>query len=48
MDALAFSFHGKWLAAGGQDGTMMLWQTHEDVPRIADTLECGSWVDRLV
>ena len=48
IDALAFSFDGKWLAAGGQDGNMTLWQMDGDTPKIADTLECGSWVDRLV
>jgi len=48
IDALAFSFDGKWLATGGQDGTMTLWQMEGDTPKIADTLECGSWVDRLV
>jgi WD40 repeat protein len=48
VDALAFSFDGKWLAAGGQEGVITLWQMEGDVPEIADTLECGSWVDRLV
>ncbi len=48
IDALAFSFDGKWLAAGGQDGNMTLWQMDGDTPKIADTLEYGSWIDRLV
>lgn len=48
VDALAFSWDGKWLASGGQDGNITLWQMEPDVPKIADTLECGStWVDRL-
>ncbi|KAM3104836.1 WD40 repeat domain-containing protein [Phormidesmis sp. 146-33] len=48
IDALAFSWDGKWLATGGQAGMITLWQMDEDVPKIADTLECNSWVDRLV
>jgi WD40 repeat protein len=48
VDALAFSWDGRWLAVGGQEGTITLWQMDGDVPKIADTLECGSWVDRLV
>ncbi len=48
VDALAFSPDGKWLAAGGQDGNITLWQMDGDIPKIADTLECGSiWIDRL-
>jgi len=48
VDALAFSGDGKWLATGGQEGRITLWQMDGDVPKIADTLECGAWVDRLV
>jgi hypothetical protein len=48
VDALAFSGGGKWLATGGQEGRITLWQMDGDVPKIADTLECGSWIDRLV
>jgi WD40 repeat protein len=48
VDALAFSRDGKWLATGGQEGVITLWQMDGNVPEIADTLECGSWVDRLV
>jgi WD40 repeat protein len=46
IDALAFSFDGKWLAAGGQEGVITLWQMEGDVPEIADTLEYGSlfWI----
>jgi WD40 repeat protein len=48
IDALAFSYDGQWLATGGQDGNITLWQMDEDTPKIADTLECGStWIDRL-
>jgi Tol biopolymer transport system component len=48
VDALAFSCDGKWLATGGQDGNITLWQMNEDTPKIADMLECGSaWIDRL-
>ena len=48
IDALAFSFDGKWLATGGQAGNITLWQMDGDIPKVADYLECGSWVDRLV
>jgi WD40 repeat protein len=40
VDALAFSRDGKWLATGGQEGVITLWQMDGNVPEIADTLEC--------
>lgn len=48
IDTLAFSFDGKWLAAGGLDGNITLWRMDGDEPEIADTLESGSWIDKLV
>ena len=47
MDALAFSADGKWLAAGGQNGTITLWQVESGTFKLADTLDCGGWIDRL-
>jgi len=47
VDALAFSFDGKWLAAGGQNGSITLWQMENGTLEVADTLDCGGWIDRL-
>jgi len=47
IDALAFSADGKWLAAGGQNGTITLWQVESGTFKLADTLDCGGWIDRL-
>ncbi|WP_250126500.1 hypothetical protein [Chroococcidiopsis sp. CCMEE 29] len=47
IDALAFSADGKWLAAGGQNGTITLWQLEDGMLNLANTLDCGGWIDRL-
>ena len=48
INALAFSFDGKWLAAGGFDGNITLWRMDGATAEIADTLESGYWIDKLV
>lgn len=48
IDVLAFSSDGQWLAAGGQNGAVMLWQMDAVTPIRIDRMVCASWVDRLV
>ncbi len=48
IDVLAFSADGQWLAAGGQNGTVTLWQMDAAIPIVVERIQCGFWVDRLV
>ncbi|ESA37719.1 wd40 repeat-containing protein [Leptolyngbya sp. Heron Island J] len=48
VDALAISADGQFLAAGGQAGTVWIWQIDGDVPTLLNTLEhARTWIDRL-
>ena len=48
VDALAISADGKFLAAGGQAGTVWIWQIDRDSPTLLTTLEHSrTWIDRL-
>ncbi|NJR68780.1 MAG: WD40 repeat domain-containing protein [Synechococcales cyanobacterium CRU_2_2] len=48
IDAIGFSADGQWLAAGGQNGAIALWQIHQAGAEHFDTLECAStWIDCL-
>lgn len=47
IDCLAFSTDGQFLAAGGQDGKVRLWQMLP-IPELITTLEnAPQWIDRL-
>lgn len=48
VDTIAFSMDGQWLAAGGQDGTVSLWQMDSAIPKMVNRIKTDSWVDRLV
>jgi WD40 repeat protein len=48
VDALAISADGQFLAAGGQAGTVWIWQIGGDKPTLLTTLEhARTWIDRL-
>ena len=48
IDALAFSADGRFLAAGGQIGTLWIWQIEGDSATLLTTLEQPrSWIDCL-
>jgi WD40 repeat protein len=48
VDAIACSADGQFLAAGGQDGAVSIWQMGEDVPTLVTKLENSRvWIDCL-
>ncbi|MEM9009225.1 MAG: hypothetical protein AAGE59_37710, partial [Cyanobacteria bacterium P01_F01_bin.86] len=48
VDALAISADGQFLAAGGQAGTVWIWQIGGNEPTLLTTLEhARTWIDRL-
>ena len=48
VDALAISANGAFLAAGGQSGTVWIWQLDDSTPILLTTLEHDrAWIDRL-
>jgi WD40 repeat protein len=48
VDAIAFSADGQFLAAGGQDGAVRIWQMAGDLPTLVTELENSRvWVDCL-
>ena len=48
IDCLGFSADGRWLAAGGQDGKVRVWDLANGQPAIAATLELGNkWIEHL-
>ncbi|MGF1604364.1 MAG: WD40 repeat domain-containing protein [Thermosynechococcaceae cyanobacterium] len=48
IDALAYSHDGHFLAAGGQDGRVSIWEMTEDAPALLTALEHPrTWVDQL-
>ncbi|MEM9806914.1 MAG: WD40 repeat domain-containing protein [Cyanobacteria bacterium P01_D01_bin.56] len=48
VDVLAISADGQFLAAGGQAGTVWIWQIDGDLPTLLTTLEhAHTWIDRM-
>ncbi|MBD2178041.1 WD40 repeat domain-containing protein [Pseudanabaena sp. FACHB-1998] len=49
VDCLGFSADGRWLATGGQDGKVRVWDLAEEQPAIAATLDLGkTWIEHLI
>ncbi len=49
VDCLGFSADARWLAAGGQDGKVRVWDLGGEKPAIAATLDLGkTWIEHLV
>ncbi|PZD71583.1 hypothetical protein C1752_06203 [Acaryochloris thomasi RCC1774] len=48
VDALAYSHDGRFLAAGGQEGRLCVWEMTQESPALLTTLENPrTWVDQL-
>jgi WD40 repeat protein len=49
VDCLGFSADGRWIAAGGQDGKVRVWDISGEKPAIATTIDLGkTWIEHLV
>jgi len=49
VDCLGFSADGRWLASGGQDGKVRVWDLAGAQPEIALTINLGkTWIEHLV
>ncbi len=48
VDCLAFSHDGQFLAVGGQNGQVKIWQMQLDLPELIATVKnTSAWVDRM-
>ena len=49
VDCLGFSADGRWLAAGGQDGKVRVWDLAGAQPAISSMIDLGkTWIEHLV
>ena len=50
IEAVAFSADGRWLAAGGQAGKLLIWDCGDRhiPPRLIQTIEIDRWIEHLV
>ena len=49
IQAVAFSADGRWLAAGGQAGKLLIWDgDNRQPPQLVQTIEIDGWIEHLV
>ncbi len=46
IDRIAISADGRWLAAGGQGGQLLIWDCHRQ-PQLVTTMEINGWIEHL-
>jgi WD40 repeat protein len=47
LDAIAFSGDGRWLAAGGESGSLSLWRLDRPVPELQPVPPLRGWLEQL-